>query len=73
MRVRAVDHELEYYAQAKRDGLTVRVQSRDWKVVGITADRVPNPSAPPTPGALQGEQQQYWIELQEEALSRKGP
>jgi hypothetical protein len=65
MRMRITAPEVNYYADAKRFNKIVRVQGLDWRVVGVTADRVPNPSAPPTPGAEQGEQQQWWVELAE--------
>jgi hypothetical protein len=66
MRMRITATELDYYAKAKRDSAIVRVQGANWRVIGVTADRVPNPTKPPVlPNYPQGEQQQWWVELSE--------
>jgi hypothetical protein len=65
MRMRITKNELEYYARSKRENTTIRLQGINWRVIGITADWIPNASAQPTPGATQGEQQQWWVELSE--------
>jgi hypothetical protein len=65
MRMRIADGEVNYYSDAKRFNKVVRVQGANWRVAGVTADRIPNATKLPTPGAAQGEQQQWWVELSE--------
>lgn len=52
MRIRISDSSVEYYTRAQRTHTVVRVQARDWYVIGVTADTVSG-------------QQQWWVELSE--------
>jgi hypothetical protein len=62
MRIRITTDQLPTYTVAKRDGTTVRLQGRDWVVLGVTADTMSGAA-----GGLGDPRHklQYWVELRE--------
>ena len=61
MRMRISDNEIQYYAKAKRDGATVRLQGMNWRVSGVTADTMGGAVSDSDPT----HRSQYWVELAE--------
>jgi hypothetical protein len=64
-RLRIADGEVEYYAKAKRDGGKVRVQGRDWRVLGITTDMMGGAATTSLADTARGARPQWWVELTE--------
>jgi hypothetical protein len=65
MRFRVSDAEVEYYSRAKRDGGKVRVQGRDWRVLGVTVDMMGGAATKSLSDHSKGARPQWWIELTE--------
>jgi hypothetical protein len=65
MRFRVADGEVEYYARAKRDGGKVRVQGREWRVLGVTVDMMGGAATKALSDTSKGARPQWWIELTE--------
>jgi hypothetical protein len=64
-RIRIADGEVEYYSRAKRDGSKVRVQGRDWRVIGIVTDMMGGAATTPLADTARGARPQWWVELTE--------
>lgn len=63
MRIRITADQMPMYATAKRDNATVRLQGREWRVLGVTADTMGG-----VHGGLMSDPRfklQYWVELRE--------
>ena len=52
MRIRITDNEVPYYTKAEREHTVVRVQGRDCRVAGVTANIIAG-------------QRHWWVELVE--------
>jgi hypothetical protein len=65
MRMRIADNEIEHYAKAKRDGAKVRVQGRDWRVLGVTVDMMGGAATKALSDVGAGRKPQWWVELAE--------
>lgn len=65
MRIRIAASEVEHYAKAKRDGARVRLQGRDWRVLGVTVDMMGGAATKALVDSGAGRKPQWWIELAE--------
>ena len=65
MRMRIADSEIEHYARAKRDHTKLRVQGRDWYVLGVTVDMMGGAATRALNDPGGGRRPQWWVELTE--------